>query len=144
MSQLNQKPTVSGLKKKLVLEKEFSKTMDYFLTIAETNPEEFEGDLETNELYDFFLSIISSIVSATHNRKGLTVKDFKCTKVDNHEFVHGGGVNHFGIVTFFYFKDLDKGMASIAEYNTSQVYFARISALSSSIKKITEASINLN
>jgi hypothetical protein len=144
MSQPIQKFTISGLKKKLFIEKEFSKTMEYFLSIAETNHYELAGEEETNDLYDFFLSVISSVVSAAQNRKGLTVKDFKCTKVDNHEFVHGGGVNHFGIVTFFYFKDLDKGMASIAQYNSSQVYFARISALASSIKSISNVPINPN
>lgn len=139
-----EKPTISGLKKKLVVEKEFSKTMDYFLRIAETNHRELIGEEETNDLYDFFLSIITTIVSTTHKRKGLAVKDFKCTKVDNHEFVHGGGVNHFGIVTFFYFKDLDKGMASIAQYNSPEVYFARISALASSINKILKEPLNPN
>jgi hypothetical protein len=144
MSQPIQKFTVSGLKKKLFVEKEFSKTMEYFLSIAETNRYELAGDEETNDLYDFFLNVITTIVSTIEKRKGLTVKDFKCTKVENHEFVHGGGVSHFGIITFFYFKDLDKGMASFAHHGNPEVYFARISALASSIDKITNKPINPN
>ena len=59
-------------------------------------------------------------------------------------FLPGRGVSHFGIITFFYFKDLDKGMASFAHHGNPEVYFARISALASSIDKITNKPINPN
>ena len=140
-----QKPTISGLKKILPIEKDFSNIMDYFLRIAETNFRELDGVADTGDLSKIFQQVVSSVIATTKGTSSVVLKNFLCVDVAPAQFVHGGAMTQYGMATFLYFKDLDQGMVSLAKLGSSEVQFARIKTINQNIKDIKMTHpINLN
>ncbi len=141
----SEKPTISGLKKILPIEKDFSNIMDYFLRIAETNFRELDGVADTGDLAKIFQQVVSSVIATTKGTSAVVLKNFLCVDVAHAQFVHGGAMTQYGMATFLYFRDLDQGMVSLAKLGSSQVQFARIKAIGQDINDIKKKPhINLN
>lgn len=140
-----EKPTISGLKKILPIEKDFSNIMDYFLRIAETNFAELDGVADTGDLAATFQKVVSSVIATTKGTSAVALMNFLCVDVARAQFVHGGAMTQYGMATFIYFRDLDQGMVSLAKLGSAQVQFARIKAIGIGIKDLKNTPpINFN
>ena len=132
-----QKPSIIGLKRMLPTEEEFSKTMSYFLDIAETNPSELMDDshLADENTREIFRQVLNAVMQKLSGKTRIVLSEYMCVEVPKAQFLHGCAFHDNRIINYFYFADLDRGLIAASVIGGTRVDYARVTALANRIMK---------
>jgi len=109
---------------------EFSEPMNFFMDEFAMDPAALK--LGTQSKDKTVLAVFKQVAQVLHQQlnpqETPPAVTLRVVSIDQFNFFHGGGGIGNKILTFVYFKDIDQGIAGIAQLGSSKVIFSRFSA----------------
>ena len=124
MGELN--PLIAELRQHLMTEKNFSVTFNKFFDITETDAAFMNsGNRTTNPE---MMTLVKASLGLFFKKKGEYIQPRQMQFIENpkENLFHGSGFVFGHIFSFFYFRDLDKGMLGLCKMGTSESTIMRL------------------
>ena len=121
-------PFVAELKQTLITETDFGVIHSQFLTLSQKNQGGFTGQMRSAEPNKKIMEMIGIGMAQIFGGKSVTLDAVVMMSNARDHMVHGGAFYKGHIMNFFYFSDIDKGMAAITPLQGGMTNFMRITA----------------